>query len=182
VAPLPVDIAKCFDVLRVPRDASPLAIRKAYRVLSQKHHPDRNREDPHAADRMAQINGAYAVLSNSRRNTDGDVWPVQHSGLGSGVDTAATKRGRNKSWFFVGAALVAIGCVIFPPTPPDAAWLGHAWRQSSASPSTKAATVTDVEIADGFPQHRLLLDTSLSLHRGPAGAAASLPPAAQGLP
>jgi preprotein translocase subunit Sec63 len=182
VTPVPDDIARCFNVLKVPRDASPLAIRKAYRVLSQKHHPDRNREDPHAADRMAEINRAYAVLCNPRREIEHDQWTVQHSGRVDRVRTWITRAPRKQLWYIIGAAVAAIGCVIFTPPFPHEEWLGHAWRQSSASPPTKAATVTDVEIADGVPQHRLLLDTSLSLHRSPAGAAASLPPAAQGLP
>jgi curved DNA-binding protein CbpA len=183
VTPLPVDIERCYDVLKVPRDASPLAIRKAYRVLSQKHHPDRNREDPHAADRMAEINQAYAVLCDARRKIEHDAWTVQHSGGAERVAPRATRPRRKKWWYFTGAALVAIaiGCVMFTPTSPQDAWLGHAWHQSSASTPAKATPVTDVEIADRARQQGVLLNMSLSLRRGPARDAGS-PPAAQGLP
>lgn len=183
MTPLPVDIARCYDVLSVPRDASPIAIRKAYRVLSQKHHPDRNRDDPHAADRMAEINRAYAVLCDPHRDIEHDGWTVQHSARAERVAAPAARPRRKKSWYFTGAAVVgiAIGGVIFTPTSPHDAWLGSAWQQSSASTPAQATPVTDVEIVDRIRQHGLLLDTSLSLQPAPAHDAGS-PPAVQGLP
>src|SRR5206468_204593 len=41
-------------------------IQAAYRALARTHHPDTN-PDPSAADRMRQLNAAYAVLSDPRR-------------------------------------------------------------------------------------------------------------------
>ncbi len=50
-----------YDVLGVPRDASAADIRKAYRALARKHHPDVSK-DPDAKDRFAEISEAYEVL------------------------------------------------------------------------------------------------------------------------
>ena len=50
-----------YDVLGVPRDASAADIRKAYRALARKHHPDVSK-DPDAKDRFAAISEAYEVL------------------------------------------------------------------------------------------------------------------------
>ncbi len=52
-----------YELLGVPRDASPEDIKKAYRKLALQYHPDRNKEDG-AAEKFAQINAAYATLSD----------------------------------------------------------------------------------------------------------------------
>ena len=63
-----------YDNLKVPRTASPEAIRAAYRQLSQKHHPDRNSGDPEAARIMVLINVAYGALSDPARRAQHDRW------------------------------------------------------------------------------------------------------------
>lgn len=63
-----------YDNLKVPRDATPTAIRAAYRRLSQKHHPDRNPGDAEAARVMTLINVAYRVLSDPAKRADHDRW------------------------------------------------------------------------------------------------------------
>ena len=52
-----------YELLNVPRNASPDQIKKAYRKLAQKLHPDRN-PDPSASDMMGVINAAHDVLAN----------------------------------------------------------------------------------------------------------------------
>lgn len=62
-----------YDILGVAADAGPDVIKSAYRNLAFQFHPDRNEKDPAAAEKMKQINEAYAVLSNpsKRREYDG---------------------------------------------------------------------------------------------------------------
>ena len=48
-----------FQVLGVSRDASDEEIKKAYRALTKKYHPDRNQGDPTAEQKMKEINAAY---------------------------------------------------------------------------------------------------------------------------
>lgn len=53
-----------YDTLHVDRRASPQRVRMAYRRMAQKFHPDKYRGKGDAAGVMAQINHAYAVLSD----------------------------------------------------------------------------------------------------------------------
>lgn len=61
-----------YDVLGVARSASPDEIRKAYRRLARKYHPDVNGGDPEATERFKQINAAYEVLSNEEKRSQYD--------------------------------------------------------------------------------------------------------------
>ena len=53
-----------YESLNVTRDAPAEVIRAAYRSLSQKHHPDKNRGNHDAAQMMIRLNTAYSVLSD----------------------------------------------------------------------------------------------------------------------
>ncbi|MEJ7597962.1 MAG: J domain-containing protein [Kofleriaceae bacterium] len=56
-----------YQALGVPKDANADAIRKAYRKLARKHHPDVNPGDKGAEDRFKQISTAYDVLSDDKK-------------------------------------------------------------------------------------------------------------------
>ncbi len=53
-----------YAVLGVPSSATHDEIKKAYRKLASKHHPDKNRSDPKAAERFKGISEAYQVLGD----------------------------------------------------------------------------------------------------------------------
>ncbi len=55
-----------YGILGVPRDATPEEIKRAYRRLARKYHPDVN-PDPEAAEKFKEINAAYEVLSDERK-------------------------------------------------------------------------------------------------------------------
>jgi len=52
-----------YDVLGIQRNASDLEIKKAFRVLARKHHPDVNKEEG-SEEKFKEINEAYRVLSD----------------------------------------------------------------------------------------------------------------------
>ncbi|HEX7040918.1 MAG TPA: DnaJ C-terminal domain-containing protein [Trueperaceae bacterium] len=56
-----------YAVLGVDRNSSQDDIRRAFRRLAAKHHPDRNPDDPGAEERFKEINEAYAVLSDPEK-------------------------------------------------------------------------------------------------------------------
>jgi len=62
-----------YDVLGVGHDASQKAIKEAYRELAFKYHPDRNKGNPKASEKMKAINEAYAVLSDSTKRQEYDT-------------------------------------------------------------------------------------------------------------
>jgi len=57
-------VADPYKVLGVSRDASDEEIKKAYRELTKKYHPDLNPGDEHAAQMMNDVNAAYDQIKN----------------------------------------------------------------------------------------------------------------------
>ncbi|HWQ75665.1 MAG TPA: molecular chaperone DnaJ [Syntrophomonas sp.] len=56
-----------YEVLGVSRDAGPDQIKKAYRQLAKKYHPDVNKDDKDAADKFKEVAEAYEVLSDEQK-------------------------------------------------------------------------------------------------------------------
>lgn len=78
-----------YAVLGVPRDASEADIKRAFRELARKHHPDVNPVDE--GEQFRAINEAYAVLSDRDARARYDRWGHPDdgaSGLGAVVDAA----------------------------------------------------------------------------------------------
>jgi curved DNA-binding protein len=73
-----------YEVLGVPRTAKPEAIKRAYRQLARKHHPDLQPSDERtrAAERFKEINEAYEVLSDPDKR-------VKYDALGAGWKSGA---------------------------------------------------------------------------------------------
>ena len=61
-----------YDVLGVPRDATPTEIRKAYRKAALVNHPDKNPGDPDAEKRFVRIAEAFDVLGDERKRASYD--------------------------------------------------------------------------------------------------------------
>jgi molecular chaperone DnaJ len=58
-----------YEVLGVSRDSSAEEIRSAFKKAASAHHPDRNPNDPDAAQRFKDVNSAYQVLSDPQRRS-----------------------------------------------------------------------------------------------------------------
>ena len=61
-----------YKVLGVAKDASKEDIKRAYRKLAQKYHPDANKGNEQAETRFKEISEAHAVLSNPEKRTEYD--------------------------------------------------------------------------------------------------------------
>lgn len=64
-----------YRILGVSRGASRDEIRKAYRKLARRHHPDRNEGDPACEERLKEINEAYSVLGDPEKKKAYDAEP-----------------------------------------------------------------------------------------------------------
>lgn len=71
-----------YEVLGVARGATEAEIKKAFRQLARKYHPDANRDDPNAAEKFKEINEAYEVLSDPEKRARYDQFG--HAGVGAG--------------------------------------------------------------------------------------------------
>jgi molecular chaperone DnaJ len=72
-----------YEVLGVPRGTDGQAIKKAYRQLALKYHPDRNPEDPQAEEMFKEATEAYEVLRDSELRAMYDRYG--HDGVRAGV-------------------------------------------------------------------------------------------------
>jgi len=61
-----------YGILGVSRDASDADIKKAYRRLAQKHHPDTNKGDKDSESKFKEVNQAYEVLSVKQKRSQYD--------------------------------------------------------------------------------------------------------------
>ena len=78
-----------YEVLGVPRDADEAALKKAYRVLAKKYHPDTNQGNPEAEAKFKEASEAYAVLSDPEKRRQYDQFghaAFENGGAGDAVE------------------------------------------------------------------------------------------------
>ena len=68
-----------YDILGVNRDAADDEIKKAYRKLAMKYHPDRNPDNPKAEDHFKEVKEAYEVLTDPQKRAAYDQYG--HAGI-----------------------------------------------------------------------------------------------------
>lgn len=71
-----------YEILGVNRNASDDEIRKSFRRLAMKHHPDRNAGDKAAEEQFKEVREAYEVLSDSRKRASYDQFGDASGGMG----------------------------------------------------------------------------------------------------
>lgn len=69
-----------YQVLGVSKGASPEDIKKAYRKLAKKLHPDSNKKDPKAAMKFAELNGAYEIVGDEDKRKKFDRGEIDAEG------------------------------------------------------------------------------------------------------
>lgn len=86
-----MDFKDYYQTLGVERGADAAAVKKAYRRLARKYHPDVSKE-PDAAARMSELNEAYAVLSDPEKRAAYDTLGQQRT-TGAGQGAGGGERG-----------------------------------------------------------------------------------------
>ena len=71
-----------YEVLGLSKGASESEIKKAYRKMALKYHPDKNPDNKSAEDKFKEAAEAYEVLSNADKKSRYDQFG--HSGMGGG--------------------------------------------------------------------------------------------------
>jgi len=78
-----------YDVLGVSKNASEAEIKKAFRGLAKKHHPDKHAGDAAAQKRFQEISAAYDILGDKEKRTKFDQGVIDANGNPRGFDPGA---------------------------------------------------------------------------------------------
>lgn len=160
-----------YEVLGVDRRADAATIKKAFRDLAMRHHPDKNPDDKQAEDRFKEANEAYAVLSDEKARArydryghagvDGTQGPMPQ-GFGAVVDVfeeiigdirrrrRERKRGRDLRYTLeISFEEAALGCTRTIRVPDPRADNGGAKKQREfivkLAPGTKSGAVKRIK-------------------------------------
>ena len=95
-------MADPYDILGIGRSASEQEVKSAYRKLAKELHPDRNKDNPNAAERFSDITKAYDLLSDEEQRARYDRGEIDLEG--------------NPTNPFAGAGAGALGIKFGPKT------------------------------------------------------------------
>ena len=76
-----------YEVLGVPKNASEQDIKKAYRSMAKKYHPDRNKDNPEAEAKFKEVQEANEVLGDPQKRAAYDQYghaAFENGGAGAG--------------------------------------------------------------------------------------------------
>ncbi|HTN35516.1 MAG TPA: J domain-containing protein [Arachidicoccus sp.] len=88
-----MDFIDYYKTLGIDKKATPDEVKKAYRKLARKYHPDLNPEDESAKKRFQEINEAHEVLSDPEKRKKYDL----HGKEWAHADAAGAQRGNQRS-------------------------------------------------------------------------------------
>jgi DnaJ-class molecular chaperone len=82
-----------YEILGVAKTASEAEIKKAFRTLAKKHHPDKHAGDAAAQKRFQEISGAYDILGDKEKRAQYDAGAIGPDGNPRGFDSRASGGG-----------------------------------------------------------------------------------------
>ena len=90
-----------YQILGVSRDASDEEIKKAYRRLAKKYHPDLNPGDEEAARQMQRVNAAYEQITNPGKSNPGYGNDDPFRNHRHSTETSDTERYQQAAWQYI---------------------------------------------------------------------------------
>lgn len=75
-----------YEILGIAKTASEAEIKKAFRTLAKKHHPDKHAGDAAAQKRFQEISGAYDILGDKQKRAQYDAGAIGADGNPKGFD------------------------------------------------------------------------------------------------
>jgi len=75
-----------YEVLGVAKSASAGEIKKAFRTLAKKYHPDHNKTDPKAKERFSEVNSAYEIVGDEKKKAQFDRGEIGADGKPRGFE------------------------------------------------------------------------------------------------
>src|SRR4051795_6854325 len=91
-----------YETLGVPRTADAEEVRKAYRKLARKYHPDLNPGDKGAEEKFKQVQEAYDVLSDAKKRQIYDQYGFYSDNIPAGGPGAGPQGGPQPGMDFGG--------------------------------------------------------------------------------
>lgn len=119
-----------YDVLGVRRDASSEEIKRAYRELARRDHPDRNPGSAAAEEAFKELSAAYSILSDPGSRILYDVYGPADPRLPNG----RVQGGTTTAALYLSPAEMAAGCIKVLPSPCSLCG-GQGWDVGRACPA-----------------------------------------------
>jgi len=163
-----------YKVLGVPKSATQAEIKKKFRKLAVKYHPDKNKDNPSAEDKFKEINEAYEVLGDEKKRKQYDELGANWKNYRQYQNAGAGQRGSRTyqysgdfSDFFGGSGNFSDFFNAFFGGGTDPFQASQQRRKSNIKPSTAELSISFEEALKGGDKIVLIGDKKVRLNLKP---------------